>query len=35
MGKMKGTFTMEKLFDGQLLEVSIPEFQLIATIFDN
>lgn len=35
MGKMKGTFTMEKLFDGQLIEVTIPEFQLIATIFDN
>jgi ApaG protein len=35
IGKMKGAFTMEKLFDGKLIEVKIPEFQLIATIFDN
>ncbi len=35
MGKMRGTFTLEKLKDGQLWEVVIPEFQLIATLFQN
>jgi len=35
LGKMRGSFFMEKLFDGKLLEVKIPEFQLIADIFDN
>ena len=35
IGKMKGSFTMEKLFDGKLVEVIIPEFQMIASIFDN
>jgi ApaG protein len=35
MGKMRGYFTLEKLRDGQLWEVVIPEFQLIATLFQN
>lgn len=35
LGKMKGTYTMEKLFDGKLIEVKIPEFQMIANIFHN
>ena len=35
MGKMRGSFTLEKLRDGQLWEVVIPEFQLIATLFQN
>jgi ApaG protein len=35
MGKMHGSFTLEKLRDGQFWEVVIPEFQLIATLFQN
>jgi ApaG protein len=35
IGKMRGSFTFEKLRDGQLWEVVIPEFQLIATLFQN
>ncbi|WP_291786614.1 Co2+/Mg2+ efflux protein ApaG [Cecembia sp.] len=35
LGKMKGAYIMEKLFDGKLIEVQIPEFQLISDIFDN
>ncbi|WP_111671919.1 Co2+/Mg2+ efflux protein ApaG [Algoriphagus litoralis] len=35
IGKMNGTYTMEKLFDGKLIEVVVPEFQMIATIFQN
>src|SRR5690606_13853227 len=35
MGKMRGSFFMEKLIDGKLIEVKIPEFQLMAAIFDN
>lgn len=35
IGKMRGSFTFEKLQDGQLWEVVIPEFQLIATLFQN
>ncbi len=35
LGKMKGSYLMEKLFDGKKVEVSIPEFQLIANIFHN
>ena len=35
LGKMHGTFTLEKLVDGKLLEITIPEFQLIATLFQN
>ena len=35
LGKMKGIYTMEKLNDGKILEVVVPEFQLISTIFQN
>lgn len=35
LGKMKGLYVMEKLFDGKLIEVQIPEFQLISDIFNN
>lgn len=35
LGKMKGHYYMEKLVDGKKIEVQIPEFQLIAPIFDN
>lgn len=35
MGKMKGLFFMEKLFDGKIIEVIIPEFQMIASLFHN
>lgn len=35
LGKMKGSYTMEKLFDGRLVEVTVPEFQMIADIFNN
>jgi ApaG protein len=35
IGKMRGTFVLEKLRNGELMEVEIPEFQLIATIFQN
>ncbi|RZS98109.1 Co2+/Mg2+ efflux protein ApaG [Cecembia calidifontis] len=35
LGKMRGVYIMEKLFDGKLIEVRIPEFQLISDIFDN
>ena len=35
LGKMKGSYTMEKLFDGKLIKVAIPEFQMIANIFHN
>lgn len=35
MGKMKGYYTMEKLNDGKLIEVEVPEFQMIANIFYN
>lgn len=35
LGKMKGSYTLEKLNDGKQLEVVVPEFQLIATIFQN
>jgi ApaG protein len=30
IGKMFGTYTMERQFDGKLIEVKIPEFRLIA-----
>lgn len=30
IGKMKGTFLMEKLVDGQKLNISIPEFTMVA-----
>lgn len=32
---MRGSYSMEKLFDGKSFEVAIPEFQLIADIFSN
>lgn len=35
LGKMGGTYLMEVIKTGKLIEVQIPEFQLIATIFDN
>ncbi|MDO6436154.1 Co2+/Mg2+ efflux protein ApaG [Cyclobacterium sp. 1_MG-2023] len=35
MGKMKGNFYVEKLNDGKMLTVTIPEFQLIANFFNN
>ncbi|MDN3670150.1 Co2+/Mg2+ efflux protein ApaG [Echinicola jeungdonensis] len=35
LGKMKGSYILEKLQNGQLIEVIIPEFQLIADLFDN
>jgi ApaG protein len=35
LGKMKGSYTMEKLFDGKFIEVTVPEFQMIANIFHN
>jgi ApaG protein len=35
IGKMRGSFSLEKLRNGELLEVEIPEFQLIATLFQN
>ena len=35
IGKMVGSYCMEKLIDGKLIEVQIPEFQLIADIFNN
>lgn len=35
IGKMRGSFTLEKLINGKLLEIVIPEFQLISTLFQN
>ena len=35
IGKMRGYFTHEKLMDVRLLEIVIPEFQLISTLFQN
>lgn len=35
MGKMRGYFSLEKLIDGKILEVAIPEFQIIASLFQN
>ncbi|GGZ26683.1 Co2+/Mg2+ efflux protein ApaG [Echinicola pacifica] len=35
MGKMKGSYFMERLQDGKLLVITIPEFQLISSIFHN
>lgn len=35
LGKMIGTYEMEKIFDGKHFDVAIPEFQLIANIFHN
>ena len=35
MGKMKGSYTMQKLFDGRTIEITVPEFQMISNIFHN
>lgn len=35
MGKMRGLFMMEKLTNGKIIEVIIPEFQMIASLFHN
>jgi ApaG protein len=35
LGKMRGSYTMEKVVDGRTFEVEVPEFQLIANIFNN
>ncbi|WP_268036618.1 Co2+/Mg2+ efflux protein ApaG [Algoriphagus sp. PAP.12] len=35
MGKMRGSYSMQKLFDGKNIEVTVPEFQMIANIFHN
>lgn len=35
LGKMKGSYFMERIHDGKIIEVTIPEFQLIADLFDN
>ncbi len=35
LGKMRGHYTMERIFDGKLVEVTVPEFQMIANIFHN
>lgn len=35
LGKMKGIYYMEKLSDGRNIEVIVPEFQMIASIFHN
>jgi ApaG protein len=35
MGKMYGTFLMERTLDGKLIEVSIPEFHLITPFSQN
>jgi len=34
-GKMKGSYSMERVVDGKIIEIQIPEFQLIADIFAN
>ncbi|MEN2282305.1 Co2+/Mg2+ efflux protein ApaG [Algoriphagus sp. SE2] len=35
LGKMKGVYFMEKLYDRKRIEVEVPEFQMIANIFHN
>ncbi|HSJ69953.1 MAG TPA: Co2+/Mg2+ efflux protein ApaG [Anditalea sp.] len=35
LGKMRGSYFMERVVDGKTIEVQIPEFQLIAAIFNN
>jgi ApaG protein len=35
LGKMHGLYIMERLKDGFTYPVEIPEFQLVASIFDN
>ncbi|MBD8487553.1 Co2+/Mg2+ efflux protein ApaG [Echinicola sp. CAU 1574] len=35
LGKMNGQYFMERIQDGTIIEVQIPEFQLISDIFHN
>ncbi len=35
LGKMKGVYYMEKVSDGRIIEVAVPEFQLISSLFQN
>jgi ApaG protein len=35
LGKMKGSYFMERLIDGKSFKVVVPEFQMIANIFHN
>ncbi|NJL12463.1 MAG: Co2+/Mg2+ efflux protein ApaG [Microscillaceae bacterium] len=35
LGKMHGTYVMERAFDGKLLEVIIPEFTLVVPYLNN
>ncbi|UBM59111.1 Co2+/Mg2+ efflux protein ApaG [Marinilongibacter aquaticus] len=35
MGKMYGTYTMERVLDGELFEVAIPEFHMITPYIQN
>ncbi len=35
LGKMKGFYSMERLIDGKIFEVEVPEFQMIANVFHN
>jgi len=35
LGKMRGSYIMEKIKDAKNFQVNIPEFQMIAQIFDN
>lgn len=35
LGKMSGSYTMEKLFDGKQMDIKVPEFQLIANFLQN
>jgi len=35
LGKMKGVYSMKRLFGGKSIEVEVPEFQMIANIFHN
>ncbi len=35
IGKMQGTYLMERAIDGELFKVNIPEFILVAPFFNN
>ena len=35
LGKMRGSYIMEKIQDGKIFQVTIPEFQMISQIFNN
>jgi ApaG protein len=35
LGKMSGTYTMQRVSNEKEFEIEIPEFQLIATVFNN